>query len=147
MKLNKLVLVVSVSFLVLSCINNNKNKIVYPYTKTVAQEDDYHGTIVKDPYRWLEDMDSKEVKDWIFEQQKFEVFAEIRQKNSILAIARAFWHVREVESYAVSKFQPPTALGDHQNVEKTIWKKFDFGGPGTYPSRSRECEFHVPPTV
>ena len=70
MKLNKLVLVVSVSFLVLSCINNNKNKIVYPYTKTVAQEDDYHGTIVKDPYRWLEDMDSKEVKDWIFEQQK-----------------------------------------------------------------------------
>ena len=70
MKLNKLVLVVSVFFLVLSCINNNKNKIVYPYTKTVAQEDDYHGTIVKDPYRWLEDMDSKEVKDWIFEQQK-----------------------------------------------------------------------------
>ena len=70
MKLNKLVLVVSVSFLVLSCINNNKNKIVYPYTKTVAQEDYYHGTIVKDPYRWLEDMDSKEVNDWIFEQQK-----------------------------------------------------------------------------
>ena len=58
----------------------------------------------------------------------FEVFAEIRRKNSILVIARSLWHVREVESYAPSKFQPPTTLGDHQNVEKTIRKKIDFFG-------------------
>ena len=53
----------------------------------------------------------------------FEVFAEIRRKNSILVIARALWHIREVESYAPSKFQPATTLGDHQNVEKTIREK------------------------
>ena len=41
-------------------------------------------------------------------------------------IVRALWHVREVESYTLSKFQPPTMLGDHQNVEKTIRKKFNF---------------------
>ena len=34
----------------------------------------------------------------------------------ILLILRAPWHVREVESYALSKFQPPTTLGDPQNV-------------------------------
>ena len=61
----------------------------------------------------------------IFEK-KFEVFAEICRKNSILVIARALWIVREVESYALSKFQPPTTLGDHQNVEKTIREKIDF---------------------
>ena len=33
-----------------------------------------------------------------------------------------------VKSYALLKFQPPTMLGDHQNVEKTIWKKIDFFG-------------------
>ena len=38
-----------------------------------------------------------------------------------------FWHVREVENYALSKFQPPTTLGDHQNFEKTIWEEIDFG--------------------
>ena len=47
-------------------------------------------------------------------------------KNSILVVVRALWHVREVESYAPSKFQPPTTLGDHQNVEKTIREKIDF---------------------
>ena len=51
---------------------------------------------------------------------------EIRRKKSILVIARALWIVREVESYALSKFQPPTTLGDHQNVEKTIREKIVF---------------------
>ena len=51
---------------------------------------------------------------------------EIRRTNSILVIARALWIVREVESYALSKFQPPTTLVDHQNVEKTIREKIVF---------------------
>ena len=60
----------------------------------------------------------------------FEVFVEIRRKFPILVNARALWIVREVESYPSSKFQPPTTLGDHQNVEKTIRKKFDLVGLG-----------------
>ena len=51
------------------------------------------------------------------------VFAKVRRKNSISHIFQTFRRVREVESYALSKFQPPTTLGDHQNVEKTIQKK------------------------
>ena len=50
------------------------------------------------------------------------------KKKLISLIVRAFWIVREVESYAPSKFQPPTTLGDHQNVEKTIREKIDFLG-------------------
>ena len=48
----------------------------------------------------------------------------------MLLIVQAPWLVREVESYAPSKFQCPTTLGDPQNVEKTIRKKFDFFGLG-----------------
>ena len=37
----------------------------YPTTRQVDQVDDYHGTPVADPYRWLEDTDSDETESWI----------------------------------------------------------------------------------
>jgi prolyl oligopeptidase len=37
----------------------------YPATKKVGQVDDYFGTKVADPYRWLEDDNAAEVKDWV----------------------------------------------------------------------------------
>jgi len=27
--------------------------------------DDYHGTKVADPFRWMEDLDSKDVAEWV----------------------------------------------------------------------------------
>jgi prolyl oligopeptidase len=41
----------------------------YPQTSTVDQVDDYHGTKVADPYRWLEDTDAPDTRDWLVEQQ------------------------------------------------------------------------------
>ncbi|MGI8949974.1 MAG: prolyl oligopeptidase family serine peptidase [Chitinophagaceae bacterium] len=37
----------------------------YPLTKTVNQTDDFFGTKVSDPYRWLEDDMNEETKDWV----------------------------------------------------------------------------------
>ena len=42
----------------------------YPQTRQVDQVDDYHGTIVPDPYRWLEDLDSPETAEWIAAQNQ-----------------------------------------------------------------------------
>ena len=43
-------------------------KLSYPATKKVDQVDDYFGTKVADPYRWLEDDNAEDVKQWVTAQ-------------------------------------------------------------------------------
>ncbi len=40
----------------------------YPESRRSDQTDDYHGTLITDPYRWLEDVGSPETKDWVSRQ-------------------------------------------------------------------------------
>ncbi|HEY1397620.1 prolyl oligopeptidase family serine peptidase [Roseateles sp.] len=39
--------------------------LTYPVTRKVDQTDNYHGTTVADPYRWLEDDNSADTKAWV----------------------------------------------------------------------------------
>ena len=45
-------------------------QLQYPETKKEDVKDDYHGTPIADPYRWLEDDNSEETKAWVAEQNK-----------------------------------------------------------------------------
>jgi prolyl oligopeptidase len=45
-------------------------KLNYPLSRTVDVVDDYHGFKVQDPYRWLEDFESDEVKQWVDAQNQ-----------------------------------------------------------------------------
>lgn len=42
----------------------------YPETKTTDQADDFFGTSVKDPYRWLENDMADDTKEWVQRQNK-----------------------------------------------------------------------------
>ena len=63
-----LAVTVAVSF----TISAQEGRLKYPETKKGEYVDDYHGTKVADPYRWLEDdvRKSKEVADWVEAENK-----------------------------------------------------------------------------
>lgn len=49
--------------------STNQATVVYPVSKQDSSiVDDYHGTKITDPYRWLEDDRSTETADWVDEQ-------------------------------------------------------------------------------
>jgi len=69
-QLMKIIVVLTVLItLVMSCKTNHE-KLVYPETKKIDHIDNYHGTAVADPYRWLEDDNSEETKAWVQDQNR-----------------------------------------------------------------------------
>ena len=56
--------------LALPACRQAETQLTYPVTKEVDQVDDYFGTLVADPYRWLEDDTAEEVKEWVEAQNE-----------------------------------------------------------------------------
>lgn len=68
-------------------------RLEYPVTKTVDVVDDYHGTRVRDPYRWLEDVDAEDTRAWIEAQNRVTLafLEQIPQRDSIRRRLTELW--------------------------------------------------------
>ena len=78
----------------------------YPQTRKGDQLDDYHGRKVADPYRWLEDDNSAETKQWVEAENKV-TFAYLDKIPY-----RADLKKRLEQLYNYAKFTPPFRRGD-----------------------------------
>ncbi len=89
-----------------------QTKIEYPKTKKVDQVDDYHGTKVADPYRWLEDDNSAETKAWVQAENKvtFDYLNQIPEREQLKKRLTELWN------YA--KYTAPTKEGKYYFYSK-----------------------------
>src|ERR1041385_2977153 len=80
------------------------SQIQYPETKKVNQSDDYFGTIVPDPYRWLEDDNSAETKAWVEAENKVTAafLATIPRRETIKERITKLWNY---ERFGVPQLQ------------------------------------------
>lgn len=80
--MKKIIIMLFVGTLIWSCQSSTSEEkkmkqvdyktieVTYPNTKKVEQTDNYHGTDVKDEYRWLEDDNAEDTKAWVIEENK-----------------------------------------------------------------------------
>jgi prolyl oligopeptidase len=82
--------------------------LVYPTTDTVEQTDNYHGTVVSDPYRWLEDdvRTNPAVKAWVDAQNEvtFRFLEAIPERLTIREQLTELWNYE--------RFTVPVKKGD-----------------------------------
>lgn len=83
----------------------------YPETKKLDVVDDYHGTKVADPYRWLENPDSQETKAWVDAQNKvtISVLDSIAEREKIRTRLSVLWNFE--------KYTPPVKRGKNYFYE------------------------------
>jgi prolyl oligopeptidase len=84
----------------------------YPQTRTVPQVDDYFGTKVADPYRWLEDDNAADTKAWV-EAENAVTFAyldKIAARDTIRKRLTTLWNY---ERYGL-----PRKRGDHYVITR-----------------------------
>lgn len=89
-----------------------EQKLVYPAARTVDQVDDYHGTQVADPYRWLEELDAADTRQWIEAENALtqDYLKKIPQRPQI--------HARMTELWNYERFGLPSHEGDRYFITR-----------------------------
>jgi prolyl oligopeptidase len=103
---NVLILII-VSTILSSCSGPSEKKLTYPVSKKTEVKDNYFGTEVSDPYRWMEDDRSDETASWVAEQNKvtFGYLETIPYREEIKKRLEKMWNYE--------KFTAPYKKGDY----------------------------------
>src|SRR5688572_28530591 len=107
-------LVTAPALVAASLPQQQSGSLPYPETARVDQADDYHGTKVPDPYRWLEDdaRTSEEVAKWVEAENKvtFGYLEAIHEREAIKNRLTALWNYE--------KYSAPFKIGGRYYFSK-----------------------------
>lgn len=97
--MNRIVIIMLLTALV-SCKTNNVVKFDYPVTLAKIVSDNYFGTDVEDPYRWLEDDMSSETAEWVKAQNSvsYGYLNQIPYREKIKEILKDKWNYEKVSA-------------------------------------------------
>ncbi|MBW4616292.1 MAG: prolyl oligopeptidase family serine peptidase [Desmonostoc vinosum HA7617-LM4] len=99
---------------------DSEKRLTYPPSRQSEQINNYHGTLVADPYNWLENPDSQETKIWIEEQNQvtFSYLDEISVREKIQQRLTKLW---DYEKYGIP-FKEGESLQDGSNERYFYFK-------------------------
>jgi len=89
------ILAAAMSLIVTSaCRQVSVPKVSYPTTERGSTIDDYFGTKVPAPYRWMEDLDSKEVAGWVAAENRvsFDSLAKLPMREHFRRRITQLWN-------------------------------------------------------
>lgn len=119
----------------LTCLQTNSMpNVTYPTSQKGDIVDEYFGTKVPDPYRWMEDLDSKPVADWVAAQNRltFDYFGALPMREHFQKRITELWNypkatipVCEGERFFYSKNdglqrQAPIYMGSGLGAQATL---------------------------
>lgn len=96
LKKNTVFVAVSIAFM----MSTSQAQIKYPVTKKINQSDNYFGTVIADPYRWLEDDNSAETKAWVKDQNKVtdDYLSKIPYREAVKKRLEEMWNYTKYSS-------------------------------------------------
>ncbi|WP_297983973.1 prolyl oligopeptidase family serine peptidase [uncultured Chryseobacterium sp.] len=100
MKISAIALSAGVFFLASCNSQKTTSKLKYPETKKVEHTDEYFGTKVSDPYRWLEDDRAEDTKEWVQREVAFtsDYLAKIPFRQEIRSQLKDIWNYEKISA-------------------------------------------------
>jgi prolyl oligopeptidase len=105
----------------------------YPKTKKVDTVDVYFGTKVSDPYRWLEDDNSKETAEWVKQENAvtYDYLSKIPFREKVKTRLTQLWNYEKISAPVKHGAYYYFYKNDGIQNQSVLYKQKDLGGEAT----------------
>ena len=112
MKITKLLMAIGIGAASVNNLHAQQNDLKYPVPRKANVVDNYFGTKIADPYRWMENDTSKEVKEWVDAENKLtqDYLAKIPYRKAI--------HERLTDIWNYTRYSVPIHKGKYYFFSK-----------------------------